>query len=255
MNILSKSAILFAALTILPDADAREARITVQADQAAGRLSRFLTGACIEDVNHEIYGGIYSQMIFGESFQEPGTEISGMWRAVRSGAASGRFAIVSEKPFAGVQSQQVNFDSGDGEWGIENRGLNRRGMNFAAGMPYEGYLWARAEKPATLFAALENRDGSRQYAETPLKIAGGEWQRLDFTLTPGAADKAGRFALKLKRPGSITLGHAFLEPGEWGRFKGLPVRRDVAEGLLAQGITVLRYGGSMINHAGYRWKR
>src|SRR5262249_48931158 len=24
-----------------------------------------------EDVNHEIYGGIYSQMIFGESFQEP----------------------------------------------------------------------------------------------------------------------------------------------------------------------------------------
>src|SRR5258708_26049664 len=33
--------------------------------------SPFLTGACIEDVNHEIYGGIYSQMIFGESFQEP----------------------------------------------------------------------------------------------------------------------------------------------------------------------------------------
>ncbi len=28
-------------------------------------------GACIEDVNHEIYGGLYSQMIFGESFQEP----------------------------------------------------------------------------------------------------------------------------------------------------------------------------------------
>ena len=35
------------------------------------RLSRYLTGACIEDVNHEIYGGLYSQMIFGESFQEP----------------------------------------------------------------------------------------------------------------------------------------------------------------------------------------
>ena len=36
------------------------------------RLSPYLTGACIEDVNHEVYGGIDSQMIFGESFQEPG---------------------------------------------------------------------------------------------------------------------------------------------------------------------------------------
>ena len=35
------------------------------------KYPRYLTGACIEDVNHEIYGGIYSQMIFGESFQEP----------------------------------------------------------------------------------------------------------------------------------------------------------------------------------------
>jgi hypothetical protein len=32
------------------------------------------------------------------------------------------------------------------------------------------------------------------------------------------------------------------------------VRNDVAAGLTNQGITVLRYGGSMINAAGYRWK-
>ena len=55
--------------------------------------------------------------------------------------------------------------------------------------------------------------------------------------------------LALKQPGSVVLGHAFLQPGEWGRFKGLPVRRDVAEGLIDQGITVLRYGGSMVNNA------
>ena len=30
-----------------------------------------MTGVCIEDVNHEMYGGISSQMVFGESFQEP----------------------------------------------------------------------------------------------------------------------------------------------------------------------------------------
>src|ERR1039458_3931925 len=52
-------------------AAAQEAQIVIHADQVSGRVSRYLTGACIEDVNHEIYGGLYSQMIFGESFQEP----------------------------------------------------------------------------------------------------------------------------------------------------------------------------------------
>ena len=52
-------------------AAAQEAEIVVHANQVSHRVSRYLAGACIEDVNHEIYGGLYSQMIFGESFQEP----------------------------------------------------------------------------------------------------------------------------------------------------------------------------------------
>jgi hypothetical protein len=236
--------------------------IKIQAGHVAGSVSRLLTGACIEDVNHEIYGGIYSQMIFGESFQEPppvtqtekAMEVSGLWRATHRGAAAGRFALVAERPFAGRQSQQVSFDSGDGEWGLENQGLNRWGMNFEGGKPYEGYVWARAGNKTEFVAALESRDGAQVYAETAMVVAGDDWQRLDFTLTPPVTDHAGRFALKLKRPGSVTLGHAFLQPGEWGRFKGLPVRRAIAEGLIGQGITVLRYGGSMVNNDAYKWK-
>src|ERR1035438_10107501 len=37
--------------------------ITVNADQVLHTNSPYLTGACLEDVNHEIYGGIDSQMI------------------------------------------------------------------------------------------------------------------------------------------------------------------------------------------------
>jgi alpha-L-arabinofuranosidase len=181
-------------------------------------------------------------------------EISGMWRAIVRGAAVGRYAIVKEKPFIGTQSQQVTFESGQGEVGIENQGLNRWGMSFSAAKEYEGCVWVRAQKPVTLFAALESRDGSAVYAEKSLAVAAGDWQRLDFTLTPNAADSAGRFALKLKEPGSLTIGHAFLQPGEWGRFRGLPVRRDVADGLINQGVTFLRYGGSMVNNPGYQWK-
>jgi hypothetical protein len=427
-----------AALTLvfLAAGDIRSQEIKVDAGQVVARVSRHLTGACIEDVNHEIYGGIYSQMVFGESFQEPAPppaiagfkvyggrwlvnkgvvriqaadgpklisdrppfkngvigvevhfaerkgvngglivrvdqpgigadrfigyevaldaakqtlllarhrnnfepikevpcavttgrwiplvvelsgsvieifvdgqtilrhddgklalpagavgvrgwqrevgfrnlwvkvgagierlvfrqaeglpEVSGMWGAIRRAAAQGRFSLISERPFAGSQSQQLAFVSGKGEWGVENQGLNRWGMSFVKGQNYEGYVWVRADKPTDVFASLESRDGSRCYGESKLHATSSDWQRLNFTLTPDATDAAARFALKLKQPGSIVLGHAFLQPGEWGRFKGLPVRRDVAEGLVNQGITVLRYGGSMVNNGEYRWKK
>ncbi|HEY2252081.1 MAG TPA: alpha-L-arabinofuranosidase C-terminal domain-containing protein, partial [Planctomycetaceae bacterium] len=106
-----------------------------------------------------------------------------------------------------------------------------------------------------VYAALENRDGSRRYGEKRLAVAAGEWQKLPFSLTPDAADSDGRFAVTLKSPGSVVLGQAFLQPGAWGRFNELPLRRDVVEGLIDQGVTVLRYGGSMVNAPEYRWKK
>ena len=139
--------------------------------------------------------------------------------------------------------------------GIENQGLNRQAMSLVASKTYEGSVWSRAKKPATFFVSLESRDGSQSYAETSVAVAGDKWQRLDFTLTPRASDKTGRLVLALKQPGSVTLGYVLLQPGAWGRFQGLPVRKDVAGALVDQGLTVLRYGGSMVNSPEYRWKK
>lgn len=438
MRTLINSAILLTAFACWSDIKAEEAHIKVQADRVLHPVSRLLTGACIEDVNHEIYGGIYSQMIFGESFAEPapplplrgftahggrwmpkdgqlfaaagdgpklmsdlsplaegevsvelwfaeqkggnagmivkvsepgvgadrftgyevslettgrfvlgrhrknwepllnlpcevplnqwiklttrmtsnslevlvngksiaryedtehplepgavglrtwqrearyrnltvstggtthapafetaapnswGDGVSGMWRAMRRSDATGEFALDEHSAYSGRQSQRLTFTGGQGEIGIENQSLNRWGMNFVQGKPYEGFVCVRASQPTQFVVALESRDGAKVYAEQSLETAGTDWQRVAFSLTPDAADKTGRFALKLKKPGSISVGFAFLQPGEWGRFKGLPVRRDVAEGLIDQGVTVLRYGGSMVNHPEYRWKK
>jgi hypothetical protein len=432
---LSALALLFCAA--LP-AGAQETRIDVDASQPLHRLSRYLTGACIEDVNHEVYGGIDSQMIFGESFAEPAppaplkdfmafggqwtpaadgslhaaagngpkliwtspsfsngevsvdllfpekgggnaglilkvsqpgkghddfngyevslepagnlvlgrhrqnwepirrvpcvvpinewitlavrmtaksleafvngksitkydeTEhpletgriglrtwqrearfrnltidangkrkipfefaaakawdsgVSGMWRAIRRSAASSMFALETTNPFSGRQSQHITFTGGAGEIGIENQSLNRWGMNFVAGKPYEGFIGVCASPSDEIFVALESRDGNKVYAEKKLKASESGWQRLDFSLTPDHADNHGQFAIKLKRPGSILVGYAFLQPGKRGRYKELPVRKDVAEALVDQGITVLRQGGSMVNAAEYRWKK
>ena len=82
----------------------------------------------------------------------------------------------------------------------------------------------------------------------------GEYQRLDFTLTPSVADADGRFTITLKRPGAMTLGYAFLQPSEWGRYKGLPIRRDLAEAMITQGVRVVRFNGGMIERPDYRWQ-
>jgi hypothetical protein len=181
--------------------------------------------------------------------------VSGMWGPVATGSAQLVAALEKDRPFVGAQSQRITLVRGTGEVGVENQGLNRQGMAFVQGKPYEGYVWLRAERPADVYASLESRDGSRTYARVKLTAGGDGWRRYDFALTPDATDTAGRFSLRLTSPGSVVVGHAFLQPGPWGRFKGLPVRRDVVDGLIDQGITALRYGGTMVNAPEYRWKK
>src|SRR6266566_2178320 len=375
--------IVLFAIAFAADARAEDVVIRIDATQAGRPVSRYLTGACIEDVNHEIYGGIYSQMIFGESFQEPartsplkgfvspdgqwkvedgvvqgeggpgpklvrefkpfvngevGVEVycagdaggnaglivrvdkagagadnfngyevsidlarkrvvvgrhqqdwhlvkegacdvaadrwiglsvrlnegkiealvdgksvasvedprplsagtiglrqwqrsaryrnlwvklderreaipfvkvsdeavavSGMWRPIQTGSAVLAATIEKDRPFVGVQSQRISFVRGQGEVGIENRGLNRWGMNFVEGKEYQGCLWMRAEQPVAVFVSLGTSEGR-------LEVSGDEWKKCAFVIKPSASDSAGRFAIKLKSPGSVVVGHAF----------------------------------------------
>ncbi|MBQ9293743.1 MAG: DUF1080 domain-containing protein [Bacteroidaceae bacterium] len=45
--------------------------LTVDASHVLCRIEPLIYGAGAEDVNHEIYGGLYDQKIFGEGFEEP----------------------------------------------------------------------------------------------------------------------------------------------------------------------------------------
>jgi len=246
--------------------DAPATSIAVDAGRVVGHTNRLFTGSCLEDVNHEVYGGIYSQMVFGEGFQEPtvaaggetGSEqtgVSGMWRSFRRGTALGSYEISKDNPWIGIQCQRMSFFSGEGELGVENEGLNRIGMSFSRGKTYEGELVVRTANPVALVVALEARGGGASYCRQTLRTRGGGWERVDFSLTPAADDPCGRFSIILGQPGQIDIGYAFVQPGNWGRFCGLPVRKDVAEALIAEGNTVMRYGGAMINAPGYRWKK
>src|SRR3981081_2681564 len=70
------------------DQGKNDSAVRVDAGRVVNKTTRLMYGSCIEDVNHEIYGGLYAQQIFGESFEEPPrlvpfgwTEYAGRWVA------------------------------------------------------------------------------------------------------------------------------------------------------------------------------
>jgi alpha-L-arabinofuranosidase len=267
----------FILLSVDLSAGGQTNQIFIHADQVIKTSSPLMTGACLEDVNHEIYGGLYSQMIFGESFQEepmqvyaeglsgqlsckaPGTELVNestirSWQPVKTGNVIGTFGINKTDPFVGNQSQQISFISGIGAIGIENRGLNREGLYISGQKPYEGEIYVKAGKQTQLYISLENADGSLTYSQTIITVNAAHWKKYDFKLTPSKTSSNSRLSITLRKPGSVNLGYVFLQPGAWGRYKNLPLRKDVIEGLLKEKVTVLRYGGSMTLSNSYRWK-
>jgi alpha-L-arabinofuranosidase len=237
--------------------------ISVNAINNQALNSTRMTGVGMEDVNHEIYGGLYSQMVFGESFAEPQSDagISGMWRTAISGGASGSFALDTSNPFKGSQSQQITFTGGSGSVGVDNMGLNRWGTDWQAGNSYDGYAYMRSAGPVAVQVAAESSAGT-VYGSQSLTVDGTGWTKYAFSITPNTTDEAGRFTIKLTGPGTVNIGYVYLEPGTWGRFAGLPVRGDIANALQAQHNTVLRYGGSSADPgtfgpgtwSNYRWK-
>jgi alpha-L-arabinofuranosidase len=329
-------------------AQAETAAIVVNPGEVIATTPREVIGVNLEDLNFQTYGGLYSQLIGGESFQEhvdsavlgltglkrlavyvtekdgrlvltggrnanaireavglasvpggqpvvmgpppeqgvfgapgakpvlsidelpaaqraallaaaaPGHQVSRQWRGFAT-KATGRFDFERAKPFIGIQSQNLTFVSGAGEVGMENAGSNRTGINLVAGRPYEGLLRIRATGSQTVWVSLLDASGKRKLAEKPIQVvADGTYRAYPFTITPASGDARGRFAISLKGPGTVTVGYAFLQPGDWGRFKGLPVRRDLAQALLDQGVKAIRYDGSMVSGAVdqklYKWK-
>ncbi len=193
----------------------------------------------------------------GALVEQAGDAVSLRWSAVRTGTAVGSFELIPPGEgtwFRNSRSQRIVFVSGHGEIGVDNAGLARWGLSLREGLPYEGFLRIRTTRPTTFDVSLRSADGTRIHARQTLRTSGkGAFEKVPFLLTPETADANARFAVTLAQPGDLTIGYAFLQPGAWGRFKTLPIRKDLADALVAQGIKLLRLNGGMIEVDGYRW--
>lgn len=71
MNIAMRIAITFTVASLLAACATYQDRLDIDVSEVTGDIPSLIYGAGAEDVNHEIYGGLYDQRIFGESMEEP----------------------------------------------------------------------------------------------------------------------------------------------------------------------------------------
>ena len=256
-------------------AAAAPSAIRVRADAVVTELPEAMNGGgCgIEFIEHEIMGGFDSQLVVGESFEEPHnttTGISDQWAIGGAGAAFGGAGATHELvaapratyPLAyggafpalnGLQYLQMSLPAGGGGpvW-AQNRGLNWQGLTLRAGLAVEGWLWMASPHPQPLTVSLELRCGSNTtFASTPplaaqhFTIAGTEWAQYNVSALTPSADCVGdgSIVIALHSGGPLLLDMVFIQPGEEARYKGLPVRKDLADFLLGSGMTGMRMGG------------
>jgi alpha-L-arabinofuranosidase len=201
-------------------------------------------------------GGATRRDDFGKGAPAGETDVSGLWDAVRSGSAVPRYTWDADGPFNSKRSQKIEFVRGDGAVGVANRGLNRWGLSVRKGHDYAGRLYLRQSGyDGRVAVALESADGKRTYARQELSPVGKEWAKHEFTLKADGDDADARFAVWIDKPGAVWVDQVYLSPTGDELFHGLPVRADVSKALRDEGLTILRYGGSMVNAADYRWKQ
>ena len=199
-------------------------------------------------------------------------------------------AIDASVAFQGSASQRLLFKTGSGVAGVVNRGIGAEGLYIEANRDYEGFFFARTEGSDGVKATVELQDRhskpARVLAMADIAVPGtnGAWVRVNFSLTTsdgtdcvdagddpvvsglscgkkGSEDGhvcvscGGQALVGLAAPGKVWIDYVFLQPGEWGRFKGLPVLRRAVENLRAMGITAIRQGGSFTDPDGYFWKK
>ena len=170
---------------------AQEAQIYVNPGQVLHPISPYLTGACLEDVNHEVYGGLYSQMIFGESFQEPApseplagfTEYGGTWLVTNSDLlsvnGSGPKLIDSNvNQSSGDLKVQVQFSANEG---------GDAGLIFQVSQPgvgadvFTGYEVSLA--PAGYVVLGRHRQDWEPISQVSCAVPTGQWINLEVQYT------------------------------------------------------------------------
>ena len=170
--------------------------------------------------------------------------VSGMWNAVGSGCT---YLHDNQTAFNGHYSQHIRH-SGNAEGGIGNMSLNKWGICIRKGETLSGSLFLKGNA-RQVNIGIQNAEGTKVYCQTSVTGIANEWQEYRFSLHPKQSDPAAQFVITVNGESEVWVDQVCMMPEK--QFHGLPFRADIARELKNEGLTFLRYGGSMVNSPEY----
>ena len=254
-------------------------KVTVDTSVKGPTITPHMTGCGLEDINHELNGGLYSQMVLDESFETTTNaslfnktsaggqgansgafEPTSSWRAA-SGTAGGAVRIVSHPSlcFNGPSCLEM---MGPGKARVTQSGLLDSGLFVLSHHNYTVSLSlalgsGRGSSAVAVTMSLVDRISGKVISNIiTASCSSSSWTRFSgvFDATASSANASLSIAAEQLQVGvSVRVDMVLLEPGAWGKFRGLPVRRDLAELIQLEQLTVMRLGGGMIDSNGWNW--
>ncbi|RZM19518.1 MAG: hypothetical protein EOO88_37835 [Pedobacter sp.] len=101
---------------------------------------------------------------------------------------------------------------------------------------------------------LESANGGKTYASQQIKNISKSWKKYPFSLKTNANDPNARLIIYTETKGKLWVDQVVLMGTGEDQFKGLPIRADIGNMLASQGVTFLRYAGTMTNSPEYKFK-
>lgn len=183
-------------------------------------------------------------------------DVSAMWDLIQAPGCKADFRVDTDHPFNGKNCQMVRLATEPGRAGVANRSLNRWGIGVRKDQLFTGRIYLKADGlkgPVTV--ALQSADGLKTYASVSFDQIPRDWKQYVFKLKSASADPAARLAIWIDKPGTLWIDQVTLMQTGKDHFRGLPYRADIGEAVVDEGLTFMRYGGSMVNAAEYRFKK
>eukprot|EP00055_Hartaetosiga_balthica_P017725 m.122044 g.122044 ORF g.122044 m.122044 type:complete len:822 (+) comp9387_c1_seq3:100-2565(+) len=221
--------------------------------------------------------GFFSQLVFGESFEDLSKFEDSYW--ILSNNSEGSATITAGGMHGQSMLQVKRITAGSSMVGAFNKGLGNEGFFIEEKKLYDGYFFVSAPSNAEVVVALvDTRDNSTMASQTTL-VKGGNWTQVFFNFTAshgtncvdGSKDPSvhcgnlpnpshicvrcfGQLFVGLNSVGTVNIDYVFLQPGEWARVNSLPVLKSTVEVLQSIGVTAIRQGGSFTIEDYYSWK-
>ena len=246
-------------------AEAKRARITIDAAQVEAPIDARLYGQFLEFMYEGVKGGLSAELVRNRGFEEAANSLglSRHWERYPDDRVDDYglsfawddsvAAPVSLDAFE-VKPVQHSLRVQVGGGVVERHGVYQPRIPVRAGIAYNAYLWLKTTdfQGRVVVALEEDVSGGRVLAEAEIRgldiDTKGDWKRYSVALRPERADPHARLALLFEGQGRVWVDQVSLLPGD--AVGG--VRADVESLVKALRPSFLRWPGGNVAQD-YHW--